>query len=218
MTEPEPILSSHLTLVEALDRLLHRGVVLSGHATISLADVELVHLGLHLVLASTGTLTGRSAPAAPASETTQEEIAPEGAPPAVPAAQPRPARLHPVVPDPYSDLEQRPTGGASAEDRAAFPPPNAPSAPGSRVTASADEPPERGFARLVLTLVELLRQLVERQAVRRLEAGGLTDEQIERMGRTLMELDATMSELCAHFGLEREELNIDLGPLGRLLP
>ncbi|MER3421153.1 MAG: gas vesicle protein K [Chloroflexota bacterium] len=71
---------------------------------------------------------------------------------------------------------------------------------------------------MVLTLVELLRQLVERQAVHRLEAGGLTAEQIERMGRALMELDATMTELCAHFGLEREELDIDLGPLGRLLP
>ncbi len=224
MTEPEPILSSHLSLVEALDRLLHRGVVLSGQATISLADVDLVHLGLHLVLASSGTLAGRGADpttAVPTDETTRKEIAQTAAPltpPAVPAAEPVSADLHPMEPGTYSDGEQRPADGASAKHRAAFSPPNAPydSAPCS--TAPSAETPERGLARLVLTLVELLRQLVERQAVRRMEAGGLTDAQIERMGRALMELDAKMSELCAQFGLEREELDIDLGPLGRLLP
>lgn len=65
--------------------------------------------------------------------------------------------------------------------------------------------------------MELLRRLFERQALRRLEAGGLTDEQVERMGRALMELDAKMADLCAQFGLEQEELDLDLGPLGRLL-
>lgn len=76
---------------------------------------------------------------------------------------------------------------------------------------------ERGLAQLVLTIVELLRQLMERQALRRVEAGNLDDETVERLGRTLMALEARMDELKATFGLEDEDLNLDLGPLGRLL-
>lgn len=75
---------------------------------------------------------------------------------------------------------------------------------------------ERGL-QPVLTLVELLRQLMERQALRRVEAGGLDEEQVERLGRTLMLLEARMGELREAFGLSEEDLNLDLGPLGRLL-
>ena len=76
---------------------------------------------------------------------------------------------------------------------------------------------ERGLVQLVLTLVELLRQLMERQAVRRLDAGAMTPEEIERVGRTLMLLESRMGELRDHFGLTPDDLNLDLGPLGRLL-
>jgi CRISPR/Cas system-associated endonuclease Cas1 len=76
---------------------------------------------------------------------------------------------------------------------------------------------ERGLAQLVLALIELLRQLMERQAIRRVEAGTVDDEQIERLGRTFMALEQRMDELKAHFGLSDEDLNLDLGPLGRLL-
>jgi hypothetical protein len=76
---------------------------------------------------------------------------------------------------------------------------------------------ERGLAQLVLTIVELLRQLMERQALRRVEAGNLDDETIERLGQTLMALEARMEELKEIFGLEDEDLNLDLGPLGRLI-
>ncbi|QSB17065.1 gas vesicle protein K [Natronosporangium hydrolyticum] len=78
--------------------------------------------------------------------------------------------------------------------------------------------PERGLAQLVLTVVELLRQLMERQALRRLEYGDLRAEQVERLGATLMALEAHMVTLREHFGLDAEDLNIDLGPLGPLLP
>jgi hypothetical protein len=77
---------------------------------------------------------------------------------------------------------------------------------------------ERGLVSLVLTLVELLRQLMERQAIRRVDQGRLTDEQVERIGTTLMLLEEKMAELRDHFGLTPEDLNIDLGPLGPLLP
>jgi hypothetical protein len=76
---------------------------------------------------------------------------------------------------------------------------------------------ERGLAQLVLTIIELLRQLMERQALRRVEAGGLNDETIERLGATLMALEERMAELKETFGLRDEDLNLDLGPLGRLL-
>ncbi|MFI1396651.1 gas vesicle protein K [Streptomyces sp. NPDC020681] len=77
---------------------------------------------------------------------------------------------------------------------------------------------ERGLAGLVLTIVELLRQLMERQALRRIEDGGLSDEQIESLGLTLMALEDRVEELREHFGLSPDDLNIDLGPLGPLLP
>jgi Gas vesicle protein K len=75
----------------------------------------------------------------------------------------------------------------------------------------------RGLAQLVLTLIELVRQLMERQAIRRVEAGGLNDDQIERLGQALMALEGRMDELREEFGLAEEDLNLDLGPLGRLL-
>jgi len=80
------------------------------------------------------------------------------------------------------------------------------------------ESAERGLAGLVLTVIELLRQLMERQALRRIDQGDLTDEQIEQIGTTLMALEERMAELTEHFGLRPEDLNIDLGPLGPLLP
>jgi len=76
---------------------------------------------------------------------------------------------------------------------------------------------ERGLAQLVLTLVELLRQLLERQALRRVESGSLTDDEVERLGETLMKLEQRMQELKEHFELGEDDLNLDLGPLGRLL-
>jgi hypothetical protein len=87
----------------------------------------------------------------------------------------------------------------------------------SRRINAEPEAVEQGLAQLVLTIVELLRQLMERQALRRVEAGGLSDEQVERLGQTLMLLSERMEELKDEFGLEDRDLNLDLGPLGRLL-
>jgi hypothetical protein len=77
---------------------------------------------------------------------------------------------------------------------------------------------ERDLVRLVLTIVELLRQLMERQALHRVDHGGLTEDQEERLGMTLMILHDRMNELCDRYGLTLEDLNLDLGPLGTLLP
>jgi hypothetical protein len=85
-----------------------------------------------------------------------------------------------------------------------------------RVNADPEEV-DRGLAKLVLTLIELLRRLMERQALHRMEAGSLTDDEIERLGQTFMKLDARMEELKQAFGLEGEDLNLNLGPLGDLM-
>jgi hypothetical protein len=84
--------------------------------------------------------------------------------------------------------------------------------------ATEPETVERDLARLALTIVELLRQLMERQAVRRVEQGDLTADEEERIGMTLMLLADRMAHLLERFGLTQEELNLDLGPLGTLLP
>lgn len=88
----------------------------------------------------------------------------------------------------------------------------------SRRLNADPESVERSLVTLVLTLVELLRELMERQALRRVDDGTLPEEKVEEVGTTLMALDEHMDELAEHFGLTRRDLNIDLGPLGPLLP
>ena len=85
-----------------------------------------------------------------------------------------------------------------------------------RVNADSDSL-EQGLAQLVLTLIELLRQLMERQAVHRMAADSLTADEVERLGRTFMALAERMEELKDAFGLSDEDLNLNLGPLGNLM-
>lgn len=75
---------------------------------------------------------------------------------------------------------------------------------------------EQGLARLVLTVIELLREVLEHQAIRRMDGGTLSPEEIERLGLALLKLNKRMDELKSTFGLSDDDLNIDLGPLGRL--
>jgi hypothetical protein len=88
--------------------------------------------------------------------------------------------------------------------------------PGRRVELDP-ETVGRDLASLVLAVVELIRELMERQALRRIDQGDLTDDQIEKIGLTLMALEDRMAELLDRFGLTTDDLNIDLGPLGPLL-
>src|SRR5436305_10233776 len=76
---------------------------------------------------------------------------------------------------------------------------------------------EQGLAKLVLTLIEFLRQLLERQAVRRMEGGTLSDDEVERVGLALMRLEEKVHQIARSFGLDPSELNLGLGPLGKLL-
>ena len=89
----------------------------------------------------------------------------------------------------------------------------------ARETARWNAKPEevqKSVAQLVLTVVEFLRELLERQALRRMDEETLSPEQVEAIGLALMKLEGVIDELAGRFGLTREELNLDLGPLGRL--
>jgi hypothetical protein len=76
---------------------------------------------------------------------------------------------------------------------------------------------QRSVAQLVLTLVEFIRRLLERQAIRRMEAGSLTPDQIEDVGQALMKLEETVRDIAGKFGIKAEELNLELGPVGKLM-
>jgi hypothetical protein len=87
----------------------------------------------------------------------------------------------------------------------------------SRRVNADPEHVERGLAQLVLTIVDLLRELMERQALRRMEGGTLDDDEVERLGRAFMQLNERMDELKDEFGLTDADLNLNLGPLGDLM-
>lgn len=155
-------MTEQLTLLDVADRLIDTGVSVTGEATISVADVDLIYLGLDLALASVDRV-GRGGPGAMSAEMHRE------------------VRAH----------------------------------LGERIDVSGPEV-ERGVARLVLTIVEFVRELLERQAIRRMDGGNLSDEQVERVGSALAKLDGAVGEMAARFGLAREELRLGLGPLGEL--
>ncbi|MDX3094821.1 gas vesicle protein K [Streptomyces sp. ME19-03-3] len=97
-------------------------------------------------------------------------------------------------------------------------PRDTPSPRAARRISTDPDTVERDLMKLVLTLVELLRQLMERQALHRVDAGDLTEEEEERLGATLLILHDRMAGLCDQYGLSMSDLNLDLGPLGTLLP
>jgi Gas vesicle protein K len=113
-----------------------------------------------------------------------------------------------------AEMEIAPATAPKMEQFAAALTPPTPHA--SRVVLRPDDV-KNGLGRLVLTLVELIRQLLERQAIRRIEAGSLTEDDVERLGMTFLQLSTQMKMLREQFGLAEEDLNLDLGPLGKLL-
>ncbi len=203
-----------VTLLDVVDTALNKGVVLQGNAIISVADVDLVFLGLNLVLASIDTVRpgGRSGVA----NHTPQAGGSDQVPRIGEAACESPAEYG------------RDDGalGRSAEGATQEPSPDhcadtvagKPDRPAESRKPWADpDKVEQGLAKLVLTVVELLRQLLERQALRRMERGSLTDEEIERMGLTFQRLEEKMEELKRVFDLDGEELDLNLGPLGNLM-
>jgi hypothetical protein len=217
VAEFKGVVAERLALVDAVDHLLNRGVVLTGETTLSLAGVDLVYLGLNLLVASVQTLEqgrpGSGGPPATGPAPARDDVAT----PPPPAPRAAPGQSRPPLSPPVTEWYARPQSGPE-------PPAPGPTDPAvyslgglPEHLGGPEDRPERGLARLVLALVEVLRQILERQAVRRMEGGALADDAVERMGLALQELEAKMAELRAAFDLGEDDLNLDLGPLGRLL-
>lgn len=212
---PSPAETDEVSLLDVVDTALDKGVVLQGEATISVADVDLVFLGLNLVLASVDTLdSGRRGGGA--SRSTRGEKDADHGPGSEDAPFPSPPESRRDGVDPEVSPKHERGGCLSGQDRGVSA--LRPDTPGAsrRPWGEADKV-EQGLGKLVLTVVELLRQLLERQALRRMEHGSLSDDEIERMGSTFRRLEAKMQELKGVFGLEGEDLNLNLGPLGNLM-
>ena len=195
-----PSLSRNVSLVETLDVALTKGVVVAGDITISLADVDLIFVGLRVLLASVETseemrlgYAGRRAPVAGPSRPSTKRVGPSSC--AGPEGET----------EGTGDLFTGGGNSRAAEHIAALP----------RLDAHPARI-EKGLGRLVLTLVDVIRRLLEKQAVRRIDGESLSEDQIENLGESLMKLERKMEELRGFFGLEPEDLNVDLGPLGSL--
>jgi hypothetical protein len=211
-----------VTLLDIADRLLDTGVSLTGDATITVADVDLIYLGLSVALMSVERAERgpRPAPAARGRGAAAAGKNERG-------AQPLPGRKGPKAP--ARTPATRASGGLAR---------NVPNGPGAmralpeelpvelgrkghdvepaRIAVDPDDV-ERGLAKLVLTIVDFVRQLLERQAIRRMEAGSLTEGEVERVGVALMRLEEKVGEMAGRFGIERKDLTLRLGPLGDLL-
>jgi len=200
--------NQHFTILELLDRLLDKGVVVKGEVLLSVADIDLVYLNLGLLLSSVKTVEkaarkGDNGETQLISWQTSTQGAFSEEPPPTPKTLENSqgksvngetiARTLPSVID--HGIEQ------VFEPKANIDPKNV----------------EKGLAKLVLTLVDLIRKLMEKQAVRRMEGGFLTAGEIERMGNAFFLLDEKIEQLKKTFALKDEDLNLDLGPLGELL-
>ena len=203
MTEFGPQRTRHVSLCEALDSVLNTGVVALGEVTLSVADVDLIYLGLQLVVTSVE--GGREI--APMTSPSQLDHDPRGSQRLLPGEE-MPARPPPIAALPLALADQ------------ASPRPSDTLAEKTELIASAIADSSRkknGLGQLVLTLIKVLHELLKRQAIRRIEGGSLTPAQIERLGVTLMQQAEELERLRKDFGLPEEDLNLDLGPLGKLL-
>jgi hypothetical protein len=225
----------NFTLLELLDRLLDKGVVVKGEVLLSVADIDLVYLNLGLLLSSVKSIEqaasrGNNAEAihspwhTPISEVFLEEpqpllrgddgvLAPLHQENSQDEAQALARRDDEV-------LAPSPRCEGGQEELLARALPAIDNGLGQLFGPKANIDPkniEKGLAKLVLTLVDLLRKLMEKQAIRRVEAGQLNVVEVEKMGNAFFLLDEKMEQLKELFGLKDEELNLDLGPLGELL-
>lgn len=209
----------HATLLDLLDRLLGKGVVAYGDVILSVADLDLVYLNLRAVLSAIGTLEKYE------NDRNPSILLASG------SGEKAEARLegleHPstTIPSPLMGEGQGGGGGRGKicdnpilqNSRSEVPRESTRDSSGAKRLELDPQKVEQGLAKLVLTLINLLRKLMERQAIRRMEQGTLTEAQMERSGQAFKRLDQKMEELKKQFGLADEDLNLDLGPLGELM-
>ena len=185
-----------LELAEVLSHVLDKGVVLRGEVMLAVADIDLIRLDLGLLL------------------TAVESVVRRGGASGLAFSAPR--SRHPAIGPSGSTMESQVVESLDAPKGAAMAPLEA-VAEGLPPRLNTDpDKVENGLAKLVLTLIEVLRKVLEHQAVRRMEGGHLSDEEVERLGIALLRLNDRMQDMKGTFGLTDEDLQIDLGPLGKL--
>ena len=216
-----PAMQEKVTLVDVLDRLLHTGVVAYGDIILSIADLDLVYLNLRAVLSAIGTLEGspegqvRSNKAQDDRSGTKEIIEGHASLPLIAGGAPESCQT-------WGDVQEE-EGRVNSEGPARSPdayfqtPPHVLDEKSGRKLELDPKKAEQGLAKLVLTLINLLRKLMERQAIRRMEKGTLSTEELEKAGEAFRRLDERIKDMSRHFGLKEEDLNLDLGPLGNLV-
>lgn len=216
-TRDDIVKYQQVTLLELLDRLLDKGVVVKGEVLLAVADIDLVYLNLGLLLSSVKTVEKAARRPGNAEAkliswqtSTQEEY--------LNTDQPMVKSIE-IAPTPFPTIN-----GQSKSDIGEMIARTLPSVIDDELdqlfkprTTIDPENVEKGLAKLVLTLVDLIRKLMEKQAVRRIDEGQLHAGEIERLGNTFFLLNEKMEQLKKTFGLENEDLNLDLGPLGELL-
>lgn len=197
-TSDQIVKNQHFTILELLDRLLDKGVVVKGEVLLSVADIDLIYLNLGILLSSVKTVEkavrkGGNGKAelifwqtATQEKTEDMDISKSDNGEDI-------ARTLPSFIDYGLDQVIKPKTNIDPKNV------------------------EKGLIKLVLTLVELIRKLMEKQAVRRMESGFLTAGEVERMGTAFLLLDKKMDQLKKSFALKDEDLNLDLGPLGELM-
>ena len=198
MGADDELSDERLDLSDLLSHVLDKGVVLKGEVMLAVADIDLVKLDLGLLLTAVESAMQRGGGFASLSSLRRD--ASRGA---IESGAQQPIRRDATSALPTTSE----TAQAELEAVAEGLPP--------RVNADT-ETVENGLARLVLTLIEVLRKVLEHQAIRRMEGGHLTGAEVERLGVALLRLNDRMQEMKGVFGLEDEDLQIDLGPLGRL--
>ena len=186
-----------LELSDLLSHVLDKGVVLKGEVMLAVADIDLIRLDLGLLLTAVQTALDREVPRSSTQALAVGGASPQGAVSGSTMESQVVEALHAPRESSVAHLE------SVAEN---LPP---------RLNTDPDKV-ENGLAKLVLTLIEVLRKVLEHQAVRRMEGGHLSDAEIEKLGVALLRLNDRMQDMKGIFGLADEDLQIDLGPLGRL--
>ncbi len=207
--------NQRFTLLELLDRLLDKGVVIKGEVLLSVADIDLAYLNLGLLLSSVKTVE-QAAMSSYRQASFLAETFPAEPLPSLPSAEELSATPLLAASEPESFPEARDSANMllppiGRQDTVSAEPLSGP-------RASIDpHNVEKGLAQLVMTLIELIRRLMEQLAIRRIDAEQLNEAEIERIGNAFFLLHERMQQLKDVFGLRDEDLNLDLGPLGDLL-
>lgn len=213
------IRNQQATILELLDRLIDRGVVVKGEIVLSVADINLVYLNLELLLASVKTVERAARNGGPHDRQppVRRRPAPQESLDKPPSAiQSNTASTDRRLSEDSSRRKTQGEGRMSARSSASARE-TQPSQRGRSGINFDHDNVEKGLVALVLTLVDLIRQLMEKQAIRRIEDEQLTEVEIERLGSAFFLLDEKITELKETFDLTDEDLNLNLGPLGDLL-